>query len=85
MKIEEKKQVIARSKVLEFFESPSNQSDIGGLKVLKIWLKQRYQAFSKEAREYGLPIPKGVLLVGPQGTGKSLTANQSPKLGLCHF
>ena len=72
--LEEKKQVIARSEVLEFFESNSDQTDIGGLKVLKVWLAQRYQAFSKEARDYGLPIPKGVLLVGPQGTGKSLTA-----------
>tara|TARA_B100000945_G_scaffold122485_1_gene97332 strand:+ start:1436 stop:2902 length:1467 start_codon:yes stop_codon:yes gene_type:complete len=72
--IEEKRQVIARSEILEFFESKSSQNDIGGLNVLKVWLKQRYRAFSKEAREYGLPIPKGVLLVGPQGTGKSLTA-----------
>ncbi len=72
--IEEKKQVISRSEILEFFESDSNQNDIGGLSVLKNWLHQRYQAFSNEAREYGLPIPKGVLLVGPQGTGKSLTA-----------
>ena len=72
--IEEKKQVIARSEILEFFESDSNQNDIGGLIILKNWLKQRHQAFSSEAREYGLPLPKGVLLVGPQGTGKSLTA-----------
>ena len=77
--IEEKKQVIARSEVLEFFESKSNQNDIGGLKILKNWLQQRYQAFSSEAREYGLPIPKGVLLVGPQGTGKSLTAKSIAK------
>ena len=72
--IEEKKQVIARSEVLEFFESKSNQNDIGGLKILKDWLRQRHQAFSNDAREYGLPLPKGVMLVGPQGTGKSLTA-----------
>ncbi len=72
--LEEKKQVIARSEILEFCESKSSQNDIGGLKLLKIWLNQRYRAFSKEAQEYGLPIPKGVLLVGPQGTGKSLTA-----------
>ncbi|MDC3170795.1 AAA family ATPase [Prochlorococcus sp. AH-716-E13] len=72
--LEEKKQVIARSEILEFIESNSSQDDIGGLKVLKTWLKQRYRAFSKEAKEYGLPIPKGALLVGPQGTGKSLTA-----------
>ena len=72
--LEEKKQVIARSDILEFFEAKSSQDDIGGLSVLKIWLNQRYRAFSKEARDYGLPIPKGVLLVGAQGTGKSLTA-----------
>ena len=72
--LEEKKQVIARSEILEFFETKSSQDDIGGLNVLKVWLNQRYRAFSKEARDYGLPIPKGVLLVGAQGTGKSLTA-----------
>ena len=77
--LEEKKQVIARSEILEFFESNSNENDIGGLKVLKVWLEQRYQAFSQEARDYGLPIPKGVLLVGPQGTGKSLTAKSISK------
>ena len=77
--LEEKKQVIARSEILEFFETKSNQDDIGGLKVLKIWLNQRYKAFSKEARDYGLPIPKGVLLVGAQGTGKSLTAKTIAK------
>ena len=72
--IEEKKQAISRSEILEFFDSKSQQKDIGGLKILKNWLNQRHQAFSSEAREYGLPLPKGVLLVGPQGTGKSLTA-----------
>ncbi len=72
--IEEKKQAISRSEILEFFDSKSQQKDIGGLKILKNWLHQRHQAFSSEAREYGLPLPKGVLLVGPQGTGKSLTA-----------
>ncbi len=77
--LEEKKQVIARSEILEFFEAKSSQDDIGGLKVLKVWLNQRYRAFSKEARDYGLPIPKGVLLVGAQGTGKSLTAKSISK------
>ncbi len=77
--LEEKKQVIARSEILEFFEAKSSQDDIGGLNVLKVWLNQRYRAFSKEAREYGIPIPKGVLLVGAQGTGKSLTAKSISK------
>ena len=77
--LEEKKQVIARSEILEFFETKSSQDDIGGLNVLKVWLNQRYRAFSKEARDYGLPIPKGVLLVGAQGTGKSLTAKSISK------
>jgi len=77
--LEEKKQVIARSEILEFFEAKSSQEDIGGLNILKVWLNQRYRAFSKEARDYGLPIPKGVLLVGAQGTGKSLTAKSISK------
>ncbi len=77
--LEEKKQVIARSEILEFFETKSSQDDIGGLDVLKVWLNQRYRAFSEEARDYGLPIPKGVLLVGAQGTGKSLTAKSISK------
>ena len=77
--LEEKKQVIARSEILEFFEAKSSQDDIGGLNVLKVWLNQRYRAFSKEARDYGLPIPKGVLLVGAQGTGKSLIAKSISK------
>ncbi len=77
--LEEKKQVIARSEILEFFEAKSSQDDIGGLNVLKVWLNQRYRAFSEEARDYGLPLPKGVLLVGAQGTGKSLTAKSISK------
>jgi len=77
--LEEKKQVIARSEILEFFEAKSSQDDIGGLSVLKVWLNQRYRAFSKEARDYGLPITRGVLLVGAHGTGNSLTAKSISK------
>ncbi len=72
--LEEKRQSIARSEVLEYCESQARQSDIGGLDSLKNWLNQRHQAFSDEARNFGLPLPRGVLLIGPQGTGKSLTA-----------
>ena len=72
--LEEKRQSVARSEVLEYCETKVTQKDIGGLDALKNWLAQRYMAFSEEARKFGLPLPRGVLLVGPQGTGKSLTA-----------
>ncbi len=72
--LEEKRQSVARSEVLEYCETKATQADIGGLDALKHWLNQRHQAFSDEARNFGLPLPRGVLLVGPQGTGKSLTA-----------
>jgi ATP-dependent 26S proteasome regulatory subunit len=72
--LEEKRQAIARSELLEFCPTEATPADIGGLEALKRWLEQRHLAFSEEARRYGLPLPRGVLLVGPQGTGKSLTA-----------
>ena len=72
--LEEKRQVIARSALLEYCPSEATTADIGGLDALKRWLEQRHMAFSDEAQAYGLPLPRGVLLVGPQGTGKSLTA-----------
>ena len=72
--LEEKRQAVARSELLEFCPSEATPADIGGLEALKRWLEQRHLAFSEEARRYGLPLPRGVLLVGPQGTGKSLTA-----------
>ena len=72
--LEEKRRYLARSEVLEFCQTDADPGDIGGLDALKHWLDQRHQAFSDEARRFGLPMPRGVLLVGPQGTGKSLTA-----------
>jgi len=72
--LEEKRAAIARSELLEYCSSEASPADIGGLEALKHWLEQRRMAFSDEARRYGLPLPRGVLLVGPQGTGKSLTA-----------
>ena len=72
--LEEKRQAIARSEVLEFCRSDLGTEAIGGHDSLKSWLQQRHRAFSEEARRFGLPLPRGVLLVGPQGTGKSLTA-----------
>ena len=72
--LEEKRQAIARSELLEYCPTEASPADIGGLEALKQWLDQRRLAFSDEAERYGLPLPRGVLLVGPQGTGKSLTA-----------
>ena len=72
--LEEKRQTIARSEVLEFCATETGTEAIGGLDALKAWLDQRHRAFSDEAQQFGLPVPRGVLLVGPQGTGKSLTA-----------
>jgi len=72
--IDEKKNIIGQNKVLEFHDTTETISNIGGLDNLKNWLKLRSKAFSNEAKEYGLPLPKGLLMLGVQGTGKSLTA-----------
>lgn len=71
----EKKRVIARERVLEWFDPlPGGMDAVGGLDQLKAWLASRKNAYSPQARAYGLPAPKGVLLVGVPGCGKSLTA-----------
>ncbi|MCM1984144.1 AAA family ATPase [Lyngbya confervoides] len=72
--LEEKQQSIRQTQILDFFPTQENMSDIGGLDQLKDWLLRRGGAFSEQARQYGLPHPRGLLLVGIQGTGKSLTA-----------
>ncbi|MBN2005068.1 MAG: AAA family ATPase [Anaerolineae bacterium] len=71
---EEKKQIIRESEALEFFSVTETSDDVGGLGALKAWLRLRERAFTKEARDYGLPAPKGIALLGIPGTGKSLTA-----------
>ncbi len=70
----EKQQIIRKSGLLEYYESATDVSDVGGLDLLKEWLKKRSLAFSDRAKKFGLPAPKGVLLVGVQGCGKSLCA-----------
>lgn len=72
--LEEKRQTIRQTQILDFYPAQENISDIGGLDNLKDWLLRRGGAFSERARQYGLPHPRGLLLVGIQGTGKSLTA-----------
>lgn len=71
----EKRRVVARERVLTWYDpDPRGLDAVGGLEVLKHWLKERQKAFSPAARDYGLPSPKGCLLVGVSGCGKSLTA-----------
>ena len=70
----EKKNIINETKILEFCQAKQNFQDIGGNENLKNWLKYRKEAFSNKAKLYGLPAPRGLLLIGIQGTGKSLTA-----------
>ena len=72
--IEEKRNIIQQSGILEYFHSKETIDQVGGLDNLKNWLKQRRAAFSLKAKDYGLPTPKGLLILGVQGTGKSLTA-----------
>ena len=72
--LEEKRQSIRQTQILDFYPATEQISDIGGLDDLKSWLLRRGGAFSERARTYGLPHPRGLLLVGIQGTGKSLTA-----------
>ncbi|HYT95611.1 MAG TPA: AAA family ATPase [Gemmataceae bacterium] len=71
---DEKKQIIRESQALEFHAVTETLADVGGLDVLKEWLRLRERAFTQEARDYGLPSPKGIALIGIPGTGKSLTA-----------
>lgn len=70
----EKKHIIRKSGILEYYEAQESLDDIGGLETLKAWLKKRRYAFTSHAREFGLPLPKGILLIGVPGCGKSLTA-----------
>ncbi|MFB8797388.1 MAG: AAA family ATPase [Microcoleus sp.] len=72
--LEEKQQAIRQTGILEFVNSRESLKTVGGLDNLKQWVKMRKDAFTDEARSYGIPNPKGVLLVGIQGTGKSLSA-----------
>ncbi|MDP2663656.1 MAG: AAA family ATPase [Dehalococcoidia bacterium] len=70
----EKARAVAKTGVLEFYQANVSMADVGGLENLKTWLKQRRDAFTPEAKEFGLPDPKGIMLVGVPGCGKSLTA-----------
>jgi SpoVK/Ycf46/Vps4 family AAA+-type ATPase len=70
----EKEQIIKQTQILDYINSDIRFDKIGGLKNLKKWIDSRRNSFSQEAKAYGLPSPKGLLLTGIQGTGKSITA-----------
>lgn len=70
----EKEQIIRKSGILDYFPKNENLKDVGGLEVLKDWLFKRQKAYEKRARDFGLQEPKGLLLLGVPGCGKSLTA-----------
>jgi AAA+ superfamily predicted ATPase len=73
--MEEKCQALKKTGLLEYIPvSPSGLKDVGGLQNLKSWLSKRKNAFTQKAKDFGLPAPKGIILVGPPGCGKSLTA-----------
>lgn len=70
--LKEKKQRISKSGMLDYYDKNVSMNDIGGLKNLTNWIKNRKKCFSKEAEEYGLSKPRGLLAIGMPGCGKSL-------------
>ncbi len=72
--LQEKRRLLARDLGLELVDGGETSRDLGGLAGYKAWLDERAQAFSPDAAGFGLPPPRGVLLVGVQGCGKSLAA-----------
>ncbi|KHF31922.1 ATP-dependent zinc metalloprotease FtsH 2 [Paenibacillus sp. P1XP2] len=70
--LEEKEQIIKKTGILEFIRSDLRMDDVGGLENLKRWLTKRSNSWLDSARKYGLPAPKGVLITGVPGCGKSL-------------
>lgn len=70
--LEEKREIIKRDGLLEYYEPKFTMDDVGGLFNLVKWLNRRKNCFSDEAKEYGLNYPRGILIVGSPGCGKSL-------------
>jgi SpoVK/Ycf46/Vps4 family AAA+-type ATPase len=76
----EKRQIIRKDGLLEYYDSADQFEDVAGLESLKLWLQKRSIAFTDKAKEFGLPAPRGVLLLGVQGCGKSLCAKAASSL-----
>jgi AAA+ superfamily predicted ATPase len=84
----EKQQIIRKGGLLEYCEPDVDLRHVAGLDNLKDWLAKRQEAFSQRAVDFGLPAPKGMLLLGVQGCGKSLCAKATAsfwKLPLLRF
>jgi AAA+ superfamily predicted ATPase len=75
-----KQQIIRKSGLLEYYETQEQLENVAGLEKLKEWLQKRGLAFSERAAEFGLPAPRGALLLGVQGCGKSLCAKAASRL-----
>jgi AAA+ superfamily predicted ATPase len=76
----EKRQIIRKDGLLEYYDACDQFSDVAGLENLKSWLQKRSIAFTDKAHQFGLPAPRGVLLLGVQGCGKSLCAKAASRL-----
>src|SRR5262249_54178974 len=72
--LREKQKALRRVPALSFQDASEDLAQVGGLGELKRWLAERRRAFGGEARAFGLPVPRGLLLLGVQGCGKSLSA-----------
>jgi hypothetical protein len=72
--VRDKRRALRRTPALSFHDEPAGLAEVGGLGELKRWLSERHRAFGDEARQFGLPLPRGLLLLGVQGCGKSLAA-----------
>lgn len=72
--VEEKRQIVRKSGILEFYPVDLGMADVGGHDLLKSWVQKRSKSFTEAARDFGIPYPKGILMIGVQGCGKSLVA-----------
>lgn len=76
----EKEQIIKKSGILDYFDINESLQNVGGMEHLKTWLKKRQSAFDYQAQKWNLEEPKGLLLLGVPGGGKSLTAKSIASL-----
>ncbi len=83
--LQAKKEMLRRSEMLEFVDVSDTLASVGGLEHLKSWLGQRRGTWEDQAREFGLEPPRGVIILGVQGCGKSMCARRLPVSGSCRW